>query len=112
MYDGHKEIRERLNAMRFELLRRQTEVRRDLRREKDELVKDADDRAIQLANDEALAAIDEATSRDIASVEAGLGKLTANTYGWCDACGEQIAKARLAALPQAHLCAQCADRGT
>ena len=37
-------------------------------------------------------------------VEAALAKLDAGTYGKCEECGEEIAEARLEAMPSARYC--------
>lgn len=44
----------------------------------------------------------------LARTERALAKLDAGTYGVCDRCGEPIAPARLAAMPDSVLCLQCA----
>jgi RNA polymerase-binding transcription factor len=41
---------------------------------------------------------------------AALARLSAGNYGSCDACGEPIAPARLAALPEVTFCLACQDR--
>jgi DnaK suppressor protein len=40
--------------------------------------------------------------------ERALNKLDEDSYGFCDACGEQIASARLHARPDSVLCLDCA----
>jgi DnaK suppressor protein len=44
----------------------------------------------------------------LARTERALAKLDDGTYGTCDACGGQIAPARLAAMPDSVLCVECA----
>src|SRR4051794_18509926 len=46
-----------------------------------------------------------------ARVTRALEKLEEGTYGTCDRCGEPIAPARLAAVPDSVLCIDCARRG-
>jgi DnaK suppressor protein len=55
------------------------------------------------------ALLSQARSR-LAAVEAATRKLGAGTYGRCDACGEPIGAARLAARPTALTCVRCAAR--
>src|SRR5204863_5665681 len=43
-------------------------------------------------------------------IDAALGKLEAGTYGQCESCGEDIAEARLEAMPAARLCMACASK--
>ncbi len=44
----------------------------------------------------------------LARTERALAKLDDGTYGICDACGEQIERARLEARPDSVLCLRCA----
>jgi DnaK suppressor protein len=46
----------------------------------------------------------------LARTERALEKLDKGTYGICDACGETIPPARLAAIPSGVLCMACASR--
>jgi DnaK suppressor protein len=43
-------------------------------------------------------------------IEDALAKFDAGTYGLCESCGNQIAEARLEAMPAARLCIDCASR--
>ena len=43
-------------------------------------------------------------------IEDALAKFDAGTYGQCESCGNQIAEARLEAMPAARLCIDCASR--
>ena len=43
-------------------------------------------------------------------IEDALSKFDAGTYGLCESCGNQIAEARLEAMPAARLCINCASR--
>ncbi len=43
-------------------------------------------------------------------IEDALHKFDAGTYGRCESCGNQIAEARLEAMPAARLCINCASR--
>jgi DnaK suppressor protein len=44
----------------------------------------------------------------LARTERALRKLDEDTYGTCDACGQAIAPARLAAMPDSVMCLTCA----
>lgn len=46
----------------------------------------------------------------LAHVDHALSKLEKGTYGQCDSCGKNIAKARLEFLPWAAMCADCRKR--
>lgn len=41
------------------------------------------------------------------SIRAALERADSGKYGSCEACGEQIGRMRLIAIPWAHLCAPC-----
>jgi len=43
----------------------------------------------------------------LAEIEAALDRIAAGSYGWCEECSRPIARARLAAQPQARYCAAC-----
>ena len=43
-------------------------------------------------------------------IDDALAKFDAGTYGLCESCGNQIAEARLEAMPAARLCIDCASR--
>jgi len=46
----------------------------------------------------------------LAHVDHALEKMTKGSYGLCDSCGKNIAKARLDFLPWASMCADCRKR--
>jgi DnaK suppressor protein len=69
---------------------------------------DFGDQAIDLADDEVLAGTDVIARREIAQVEATLTRIENGSYGRCLSCGDQIADGRLAALPTASRCINCA----
>jgi DnaK suppressor protein len=43
-------------------------------------------------------------------IDAALSKLEAGAYGQCESCGQDIADARLEAMPAARLCMSCASK--
>ncbi|HTV12611.1 MAG TPA: TraR/DksA C4-type zinc finger protein [Acidimicrobiales bacterium] len=45
---------------------------------------------------------------NLVEVEHALGKLDAGTYGICESCHQEIAPARLEAMPAARFCISCA----
>jgi RNA polymerase-binding transcription factor DksA len=47
----------------------------------------------------------------LAEVEAALARLAEGSYGRCERCGQEVAEARLEAMPTARLCMTCASRG-
>ncbi|MFZ5830613.1 MAG: TraR/DksA family transcriptional regulator [Planctomycetota bacterium] len=43
-------------------------------------------------------------------IEASLERIEEGSYGQCEECGVKIPKARLNAIPYAHMCVRCAER--
>ena len=72
-----------------------------------------DDFAEQAAvreDDEAPDAVKRSALEEIERTRQALRRLDEGRYGICAGCGEAIAPARLAALPAAILCIECAAR--
>lgn len=51
----------------------------------------------------------DAETRQLSAVEAALARIAEGTYGTCARCGMKINAARLAAMPEAAMCAACAS---
>jgi DnaK suppressor protein len=49
-------------------------------------------------------------TENLAEIEAALAKLEDGTYGICEDCGNEIASARLEAMPSARYCITCAAK--
>lgn len=69
---------------------------------------DSAEQAQERENDEVVDAIGNETRASIAEIEAALDRIAAGTYGQCVACGDPIGKQRLAAIPEATRCVDCA----
>lgn len=52
-------------------------------------------------------AITEAIRRDLAAVDAALGRIDQGAYGRCASCGKDIDIERLRAFPEAERCVNC-----
>ncbi len=57
-----------------------------------------------------LSLLGEAQRRQVAMIDAALSRIEAGEYGVCADCGTDIDPKRLAALPFAMLCTECATR--
>jgi len=68
---------------------------------------DVVDAALDAAQDEISSQLAEVESRELAYIEKALKRMTAGTYGECEACGNKIPMARLNALPYATSCIEC-----
>lgn len=48
--------------------------------------------------------------RLLKAIEDALGRIRAGTFGVCEACKQQISKARLETVPWTHLCRKCKEQ--
>lgn len=103
-----EEIRQRLLDRREELARRANLTDADLRHERDPLSADFEEQVTQRENEDALRGIGLAARAELQEVNHALARLERGEYFDCEACGQTIAPARLAALPAATRCARCA----
>ena len=53
--------------------------------------------------------VGDSVQRGLERTERALAKLDEGTYGTCDACGQEIARGRLRAIPDSVLCLDCAS---
>ncbi|MCB1700981.1 MAG: TraR/DksA C4-type zinc finger protein [Pseudomonadales bacterium] len=70
---------------------------------------DSAEQAQERENDEVVDAIGNETTQSIRDIQAALERIAAGTYGICANCGEDIAEARLKAVPEATRCVNCAE---
>ena len=98
-------VRAELESRLDVLLRRVERITGDLRKPGDP---DWQERATEVENDDVLEGLDDASRAEAAAIRTALGRLEAGTYGRCVRCGQEIGAARLAALPSATTCVDCA----
>jgi len=107
--ESHRAIRLALEARLRELARRVDDLEADLRQPLDP---DFAEQAVDLQDDESLAALEDAGRTEIVRIRAALARIDDGTWGTCETCGDDIAQARLTALPTATQCAGCAAAAT
>jgi RNA polymerase-binding protein DksA len=97
------------------LRRRRAALVRDARRCEDALRAGAEEpdseleaRAQTTLADRILARLDDAERREIGAIDAALERIAVGRYGRCEACGRAVETERLAALPEAAWCIECA----
>src|SRR5687768_9129710 len=110
MTQARQDTRQRLERRRAALAARKGAAAAELSHRNEPLVADFDDAAVQTENDETLAAIAKAADEEIQAIDMALVRLQAGSFGVCEICGTQIAAARLAAVPYAVNCADCAEQ--
>jgi DnaK suppressor protein len=92
------EIHEKLRAIRSEIPSYQDEVR------------DSEEQSVTDFAQEMEFALVEMKAQTLIRIDEALLRVDQGTYGTCDECGEEIAEARLAAVPFALLCRDCQER--
>jgi DnaK suppressor protein len=54
-----------------------------------------------------VALVTDQVARELAEVDAALGRIAAGSYGTCSACGGPLGLQRLRAIPEARFCLGC-----
>lgn len=70
---------------------------------------DSAEQVTERENEDVLRNLQEETRHELTQVRAAIKRIEAGEYGICSNCGADISEGRLAALPYATLCIQCAD---
>jgi DnaK suppressor protein len=100
-----EERKAQLEARRAELTRRVDALEDELESPTPE---EPDEQAIDIEQDEVREDLGDAAVREIRMIDAALDRIAKGTYGICTNCGNEIAEARLDAVPATPLCAECA----
>lgn len=104
---SENEIRSRLIARRTELLQRYASELEGGQHD-DTLTPEPVDLANEQAADRLLTLLEDRDLHSLREVVGALQRLDRGSYGDCSRCGEPIAQVRLAVLPTATYCFQCA----
>ncbi|MFN2349303.1 MAG: TraR/DksA family transcriptional regulator [Thioalkalivibrio sp.] len=110
MSDLLEDLRRQLEHLRDDLQGRLQRVESNVRHEVEPLERDFAEQAVQRENEEVVDALGNEARRELVQVRDALKRMDEGAYGQCRSCGEAIAPARLKAMPQARLCAECATR--
>lgn len=104
-----KEIEERLNARKHDLLDRLEKVKRDVTAEHSA---DWSEQAQERQNDEVLEAIGNESREELKKVSLALERISRGEYDICSRCGDEINLERLKVVPYTSLCIKCANKAT
>lgn len=104
------DIREQLVQRRDEIMAIVNKVGNHIHRREEPLDRDSSERALELENLDALFAIDRETRLELRQINDAIERIDTGQYGLCGECGATIGAARLAALPYAETCIDCAER--
>jgi DnaK suppressor protein len=107
--------RERYQVLKALLEERRHEIQMKLRSLRETLpadatvVKDAEEQSVDDFVQDIDFALMQMKSETLGRIDQAIQRLESGTYGLCDECGEEIAAARLKALPFAALCRSCQE---
>ncbi len=101
-----------INAQKEALLSLQKELSERLEKLQADLMKphsaDSSEQAVERENDEVVEQLAHETEEELIQVGHSLVRIENGSYGVCEACGEDIAPARLQSLPYVTKCVRCA----
>lgn len=103
-------VERQLIERRALLIKRADKVERDASHRDDPLSADFAEQATERENDDVLTAIGAESRHEIDMIDLALKRIEQGEYGECHECGEHIDELRLAAVPYAELCIQCAEK--
>lgn len=103
------EPRARLLALREEIGERVSRIGKDLHRREEPLSADFAEQVVEQENLDVLHSLEAEGRAELARIERALARLDSGDYTACRRCGEEIAPARLQALPWADTCIRCAE---
>jgi RNA polymerase-binding transcription factor DksA len=100
---------ERLRGRRRDLADRARRAHADAQHRETGLSADFSEQVNERFNDDVLNAIEGAARDEIRLIDRALARIARGEYGNCTSCGAPVAEERLAAVPYAESCADCAE---
>ena len=107
--DGFEALRERLEKQRDEILSMYKQDLRAGQESADDGTEDIVDRANNAYNRELMFSLSDGERNTLLQIENALRRMDEGSYGRCANCGQNIAMARLEALPWARFCVDCQE---
>ena len=102
----HNTLKETLEKKQQELSTRLESVRKDLHQGHSA---DFAEQATERENEDVLRGIESETEHELKQIAIALQRIADGNYGACVECGQPIGEQRLAALPEANTCIECAS---
>lgn len=98
--------KEKLQALMQELQERVEGIEKSLSQKHSA---DSAEQAVERENDDVLMGLKHEALEEIAQIRHALEMMDAGTYGFCEACGDEIQAGRLEIMPFVSLCVKCAE---
>ena len=102
---GNRTAHDTLASQLLELESRVARIKADLF---EPMSADSEEQAVESEDDEALFGLETMVLQKIAAVRAAIKRVDEGRYGFCLTCGDAISQSRLATVPEAALCINCA----
>jgi RNA polymerase-binding protein DksA len=102
-------IRREIEVQKQDAEERRQKLARHVNHRDEPLPPDFAEQAQERGNDETMVALSGELDTLIDDLDRALRRIEEGTYGECARCGQPINESRLAALPAATLCVDCAD---
>ncbi len=102
-------LRKRLNERKQELADLLAGLRGELHHSGEPLSPKFSEQPTELEEREVNEALEEEARAELRQIDRALARLEAGVWGTCEDCGEEIAAARLEALPYTTRCVRCAE---
>ena len=102
----HDKLKDWMLRRREELNERLHKIKRDVTRKASA---DWSEQAQERENDEVIDALGNEARIELNRINLALDRMQNDEYGFCTSCGNDIAPARLEAMPYADLCIKCAE---
>ena len=103
-----EEAKSALLKLREDLSQRVARTHKHIYEREERVSADFAEQSVELANEALVAQLDAEGKEELKKIDTALQRIAEGTYGECKVCGEDIAEARLNALPYATLCIACA----
>jgi DnaK suppressor protein len=107
--DRHDVLRRMLEERRREIHEKLRAIREEIPSYQDE-VRDTEEQSVTDFAQEMDFALMEMKAQTLIRIDEALQRVDQGTYGTCDDCGQEIAEARLKAVPFALMCLECQER--
>ena len=107
--ERHDVLRRILEERRSEIQEKRRAIREEIPSYQDE-VRDTEEQSVTDFAQEMDFALMEMKAQTLIRIDEALQRVDQGTYGTCDECGQDIAAARLSAVPFALLCLECQTR--
>jgi len=105
-----RELSKTLHAEKDKILRKLSQFRSESREVESDIAQDVVDKAESSYTKEFLLSLSDAERRQLALIDDALKRLQGKEFGFCQQCGQQIGRKRLAALPWTPFCIDCQEK--